>query len=96
VFVYDALDDALLGKTKTSPLDTITDFQVGTDKLDLSHLGHMTLKGQSATVSAHAVNWYVSGGDTFVTGDVTGDGKADFIIQLKGSMALSGSDFLLA
>lgn len=96
VFVYDALDDALLGKTKTSPLDTITDFQAGTDKLDLSGLGHMTLKGQSAAVSAHAVNWYVSGGDTFVTGDVTGDGKADFIIQLKGSMALSGSDFLLA
>ena len=30
-----------------------------------------------------------------MTGDVTGDGKADFIIQLKGSLALSGSDFLL-
>jgi Ca2+-binding RTX toxin-like protein len=96
VFVYNALDDAALGRNKSAALDTITDFQAGTDKLDLSDLGHMTFKGQSATVSAHAVNWYVSGTDTFVTGDVTGDGKADFIIQLKGSLALSGSDFLLA
>jgi Ca2+-binding RTX toxin-like protein len=95
VFVYNALDDAALGKTKTSPLDTITDFVSGTDKLDLSDLGHMTFKGQSATVGANAVSWYVSAGNTFVTGDVTGDGRADFIIQLKGSLALSGSDFLL-
>ena len=56
----------------------------------------MTFKGQSATFAAHEVSWYVSGGNTFVTGDVTGDGKADFIIQLKGAMALSGSDILLA
>jgi Ca2+-binding RTX toxin-like protein len=96
VFVYNALDDAAFGKNKSSSVDTITDFQSGADRLDLSDLGHMTFKGQSPTVGAHEVSWYVSSGNTFVTGDVTGDGKADFIIQLKGALALSSSDFLLA
>ena len=96
VFVYTALNDAPLAKGKSSVVDMITDFQTGVDRLDLSGLGHMTFKGESASVAANAVNWYVSGGNTFVTGDVTGDGRADFIIQLKGAMALSASDILLA
>jgi Ca2+-binding RTX toxin-like protein len=35
------------------------------------------------------------GGDTFVYGDVDGDGKADFAIQLDGSINLKAGDFLL-
>jgi Ca2+-binding RTX toxin-like protein len=96
VFVYDSLNDALAAKTKTGPVDTITDFQNGSDKLDLSHLGHMTLKGQSMTVAAYEASWYVSGGATFVIGDVSGDGKSDFIIKLSGVHEMTGSDFLLA
>jgi hypothetical protein len=47
-------------------------------------------------VGAHQVSWYVSGSNTFVTGDVSGDGKSDFIIQLSGVHTMTGSDFLLA
>jgi hypothetical protein len=42
------------------------------------------------------MSWYVSGNNTFVIGDVTGDGKSDFIIQVSGVHAMTGSDFLLA
>ena len=96
VFVYDSLSDALAPKSKTGVLDTIADFQNGTDKLDLSDLGHMTFKGQSSTLAAHEVSWYVSGGNTYVIGDVSGDGKSDFIIQLTGTHSMTGSDFLLS
>jgi len=96
VFVYDTLSDALAPRSKGGAVDTITDFQNGTDKLDLSDLGHMTFKGQSSTVGAHEVAWYASGGNTYVIGDVTGDGKSDFIIQLNGAHSMTGSDFLLA
>lgn len=34
-----------------------------------------------------------SGGSTFVSGDVDGNGTADFLIQLNGLVALTGSDF---
>lgn len=37
----------------------------------------------------------VVGGSTYVMGDVDGDGIADFVIKLDGSVPLSGSDFLL-
>jgi Ca2+-binding RTX toxin-like protein len=95
VFVYHSFSDAVTPK-KGGAVDTITDFQNGTDRIDLSDLGHLTLKGQSATVGAHQVSWYVSGANTFVIGDVTGDGKSDFIIQVSGAHAMTGSDFLLA
>lgn len=96
VFVYDSLNDALAPRSKGGAVDTITDFQNGTDKLDLSDLGHMTFKGQSSTLAAHEVSWYVSGGNTYIIGDVTGDGKSDFIIQLTGTHSMTGSDFLLS
>ena len=35
------------------------------------------------------------GGDTFVYGDVDGDGKADFAIQLDGAINLKAGDFML-
>ena len=96
VFVYDALADAAIAKGKGASLETITDFQNGADRIDLSDLGRMTFRGESATLAAHEVSWYVSGGNTYVIGDVSGDGRSDFIIQLTGTHAMTGSDFLLA
>jgi serralysin len=34
-----------------------------------------------------------SGGDTFVQGDTNGDGKADLIIRLNGTVNLASTDF---
>jgi serralysin len=33
--------------------------------------------------------------DTYVYGDVDGDGKADFVLHLVGAMKLYGEDFFL-
>jgi serralysin len=96
VFVYDSINDALAPKSKGGTFDTITDFQNGTDKLDFSDLGHLTLRGQSSTLAAHEVSWYVSSGNTYVIGDVSGDGKSDFVIQLTGTHSMTGLDFLFS
>lgn len=93
VFVYDSLSDAA-PSSKGSPVEVITDFQDGVDRLDLSHLGHMTYGGQ-ATLASHGLIWSVSGGNTFISGDTSGDGRADFTIELLGVHNLTKGDFLL-
>ncbi len=95
VFVYDSLSDAPNASSKTSPVELITDFQDTANKIDLTHLGHMAYGGQVG-LAAHELVWSVSGGNTFITGDVTGDGKADFTIELIGVHNLTKGDFLLA
>ena len=45
--------------------------------------------------AAGQLRYEMSGGNTLVSGDVNGDGVADFQVQLTGLMALTGSDFLL-
>jgi hypothetical protein len=37
----------------------------------------------------------ILGGVTLVEGDVNGDGKADFQIELSGLHTLTGADFIL-
>jgi len=53
----------------------------------------------STTVTANSINWFVSGLNTFVQGDVNGDGVADFMIRLNGVHTLSTTgpspDFIL-
>ena len=34
-------------------------------------------------------------GNTFVQGDIDGDGVADFVIQVDGTVNLVGGDFIL-
>ena len=90
----DAAASMLSRNGKALNIETISDFSAG-DKLDLRDLGHLTFGGESQTVHAYAVNWYVNNGNTFVFADVNGDGKADFHIELIGSHALTASDFAL-
>jgi hypothetical protein len=81
--------------------DTITDFKQGgqADRIDLSSIDRGVLvfiADSTTTVSAHAVNWYESGGNTIVQVDVNGQMGADFQITLIGTgLNLTANDFVL-
>jgi Ca2+-binding RTX toxin-like protein len=95
--------------TTPKPAGIITDFDVNGDKLDVSAIDANTkLSGNQAFkfmgtmgFSKHAgelryeqVNLSGTANDkTMVYGDVNGDGKADFTIQLAGLKALDSGDF---
>lgn len=99
-FVFTALTDSG-GKN----LDTITDFEVGSDRIDLSAIDAMTgLGDESFTFNGSGpfvvgvkglLQVTTTTTQTFVQGDVNGDGKADFKIVLTGVHALQESDFIL-
>ncbi len=84
--------------------DHIADFTIGEDVIDLSGIdakvgvtGNQAfsfITGQFNAVKGelHAVN---SGANSFVSGDVDGDGKADFSILVVGVHDLTASDFIL-
>jgi hypothetical protein len=101
LFVFTSLADMPTGSLVT----TIGDFVSGTDKIDLSAIKTTgTNAGQPLTFigtgpftdKAGEVRDFTSGGNTFVAGDVNGDGVADFQIQLDGTVALVSSDFVFA
>ena len=93
-FVYNSTSDAPYGKHPG--VETITNWATGLDLLDLSGLGHLTFGGQTQNVSPYSLEWYVSGGNTFIVGDAQGHARPDFMIELMGVHALSSSDFHLA
>ncbi|MDR6759470.1 Ca2+-binding RTX toxin-like protein [Mycoplana sp. BE70] len=45
--------------------------------------------------TAGELRYEIKSGDTFIKGDVNGDGKADFSIMLDLSLAMSKTDFIL-
>jgi Ca2+-binding RTX toxin-like protein len=85
--------------------DTITDFAVGTDKIDLSDWDANTgVAGDQAFTfvgtaafsgAAGELRYYDDGVNTYVLGDITGDSIADFEIVLSGVMAPTAADFIL-
>jgi Ca2+-binding RTX toxin-like protein len=85
--------------------DRIRDFRQGQDRLDLSRLDAVlstTLVNDafdfiedSPFTAAGQVRAVVEGGRTIVTGDVTGDGVADFMLVLDGVFTLTDADFAL-
>jgi Ca2+-binding RTX toxin-like protein len=80
-----------------SGTDYIGDFKPGTDKLDFSafaKVGHeLSFVGTAPLTGPGQVDYSNSGGFTFVEGDVTSAGGADFEIQMAGSLNLQASDF---
>jgi Ca2+-binding RTX toxin-like protein len=84
--------------------DVITDFTVGEDLIDLSGMDAdlwqpgrqaFTLIGSNAfSASAGELRMFVGVGETWIEGDIDGDGVADFAIMLAGEVPLGPGDFL--
>ncbi|MCH7628490.1 MAG: tandem-95 repeat protein [Proteobacteria bacterium] len=85
--------------------DTITDFTVGTDKIDVSTIdadgvaaGNQAFAWGNQTATAHGLWFGMEGADTYVYADTDGDKTtAEFWVKLTGTVALAsdGSDFVL-
>jgi Ca2+-binding RTX toxin-like protein len=100
-FHYAALSDSPAGDR-----DRIADFKRSEgDKINLSAIdASLTASGNQAFsfIGAAAfggvagqLRYQYSAGQTVVSGDVDGDGVADFAIALQGNIALIGTDFYL-
>jgi serralysin len=83
--------------------DRILDFATG-DKVDLHAIdANTTLAndqafsfiGSAAFSAAGQLHYTSGGGDTWIEGDVNGDGTADFAIYMAGDHTLAASDFVL-
>jgi serralysin len=85
--------------------DLILDFGNGTDRIALSAIDAragtprndaFAFIGRDA-FGAHAgeLRYGFASGDTLLTGDRDGDGRADFMLRLEGQIALTAVDFIL-
>jgi Ca2+-binding RTX toxin-like protein len=102
VFDFNKITET--GKTG-STRDVIKDFTHGVDDIDLRTIDASTKAGGNqnfkfiGTQKFHNVagelHYLKSGGNTIIEGDINGDGRADFQIQLTGLKTLSAGDFLL-
>jgi Ca2+-binding RTX toxin-like protein len=100
-FVFQALSDSLVGGQR----DVIRDFVAGVDKTDLTQIdADAGLAGDQAfgfigsaafSHTAGELQAKTLGANTLVSGDVDGNGQADFQILLRGHVALQATDFLL-
>jgi Ca2+-binding RTX toxin-like protein len=111
LFGGDAADVFSFGKIAESTVakagrDAILDFsQADGDRIALSGIdANSKIKGnqdftfiadQSFHKQAGELRYAQSAGNTFVFGDVNGDGKADFSILIKGTFTLTDIDFNL-
>lgn len=94
-----------LGKARTGT-DTIHDFsRKQGDKIDLTGIdANKKFDGNQAFTfietdkfhrTAGELRYQASGEDTYVYGDINGDGGADFVIKVKGIISFTKGDFLL-
>jgi Ca2+-binding RTX toxin-like protein len=101
-FVYGSVGQSPVG----AGADRITDFSHAQgDRIDLGAMdANATVVGDQAfafigttafTHHAGELRFAVSGGNTVVSGDVNGDGVADFNIVLTGAITLVAADFVL-
>jgi Ca2+-binding RTX toxin-like protein len=104
-FIFLSLSDSTVAR---SGRDVITDFDTLRDKIDLAGIDaikgggddafHLTGNNGFDGFTRHPGELgfkFTSGGDTIVSGDVNGDGKADFSILLKGDILLHDTNFVL-
>lgn len=89
----------------TADAARIKNFTQGADQIDLSHIDanqllagnqHFTFIGDGAfTKQAGQLHETYTTNLTVISGDVNGDGKADFSIELRGHYDLTAHDFIL-
>ena len=107
-FLFTALSDS--GPAAGSR-DWITDFTNGAaataDRINLAVIDANTVlagnqafiwqaaAGAAFTGVAGQLHYAITGGNTYISGDVNGDKIADFSIALSGSHALAATDFIL-
>jgi hypothetical protein len=88
---------------KGSGRDVIQDFnRKQGDKIDVSAIDPFNDSGAfdyigKAKFSGEAgeLRYEKKGGKTLISGDIDGDGKADFAIQLSKAMGMKEADFIL-
>ena len=100
-FVFDALSDSVTGGGR----DKIKDFVSGADVIDLSGIDANTALANDQAFSfigdagfshtAGELQAKAFGANTLVSGDLDGNGRADFHILLSGAVTLQATDFLL-
>ena len=75
--------------------DKISDFTAGSDHLDLAAIqaGQTFIGGAVFSNVAGQVRYDVASG--LLTGDVNGDGVADYVIELTNLAAITGMDLIL-
>ncbi len=99
-FIYTSVNDSL-----ATARDKITDFVAGTDKINLALIDANTSENDNQAFTfigtdkfsgvAGQLNFFSTGGNTYVQDDVNGDKVKDFQIQLTGNIALTANDFVL-
>ena len=98
VYEYGAASDS----TK-SAMDIITNFNAARDLIDVTGLGTAfksvsALSSSATDLAGHSIGWQTSGGNTFVYVNTGGKAEAlastDLKVELQGSGALTGADFL--
>jgi hypothetical protein len=101
IFRFDLSSDSAVGNT-----DLIADFvRSQTDRISVNAIdANTSVAGNQdfAFIGASAfhnvageLRYEITNGYTFVSGDVNGDGVADFMIQVNGQISLVAADFIL-